>query len=105
MVIGMTILLPAPVRIAIPPAGPARLNHGALQRLSRSVLLINNDAAPHDVARSARIAVWLILTSIAVLVLLQLIALPTQDPLRGTISGLVYAPAGAALFAVMGARR
>jgi hypothetical protein len=103
MVIGMTILLPTPVRTAIPPAGLERPNHGAPQRLSRSALLINHDAAPQDVARSARIAVWLVLTSIAVLVLLQLIALPTQDPLRGTISGLVYAPAGAALFAVMGA--
>jgi hypothetical protein len=78
-------------------------NHVAPQRLSRSALLIDDDAAPHDVARSARIAVRLILASIAVLGLLQVIALPTQDPLRGTISGLVYAPAGGVLFAVMGA--
>jgi hypothetical protein len=48
------------------------------------------------------LAVRLILASIAVLVLLQLIALPTQDPLRGTISGMVHAPAGGVLFAAMG---
>jgi hypothetical protein len=48
------------------------------------------------------LALRLILASIAVLVLLQGMALPTQDPLRGTISGMVHAPAGAVLFAAMG---
>lgn len=57
----------------------------------------------HDIARSARAAIRLILASIAVLAVLQLISLPSLDPLRGTISGMVYAPGGNLLFVAMGA--
>lgn len=53
--------------------------------------------------RTVRLAVGFVLMSIAVLLALQAVALATMDPLRGTISGMVYAPGGFLLFAAMGA--
>lgn len=99
----MTLLLPPPVRPAFPAAGPRRSTPVAPPLLP-SVLppAGTGAAAQHDVARTARVAVRFILASIAVLLLLQALALPTQDPLRGTISGMVHAPAGILLFAAMG---
>lgn len=56
-----------------------------------------------EIVRSARVASKLVIASIVVLVVLQVVALPLLDPLRGTISGMVHAPGGVLLFAVMGA--
>lgn len=47
--------------------------------------------------------VGLITAAVAALSLLQLLALGMFDPLRETVSGLVYAPGGALLFPLMGA--
>src|SRR5690606_18109137 len=87
------------------PAAPATLMRGG----TRPVTIL----APHSISHqldsgrpvgehTARRAIGLILASIALLVVLQLGALSTTDPLRGTISGMVYAPGGFVLFAAMG---
>lgn len=88
-----------------PPAGsatrvPVSTTHATLvapQSLSRT-RTFTWSADEH----AARRAIGLIAASIALLVVLQLGALGTVDPLRGTISGMVYAPGGFVLFAAMG---
>jgi hypothetical protein len=88
------------------PAAPATLMRGG----TRPVTLVAPQSISHQLGsgrpaggHTARRANGLVLASIALLVVLQLGALSTTDPLRGTISGMVYAPGGFLLFAAMGA--